>query len=336
MFSYTVDPIALLESSNAKLPHPAGEKSNSESEHLAASEVKVDLSDREQLLKIAKLYLDSPYQLGATGTLPGNPTDCSKFTQNVFANVGIELERNSSDQAYQFSLGGYRYDSLDRAELGDLIFFKNTYNAGPNKEITHVGIYAGNGMMIHAGTKKVEITPLDSYWKEHFKGVGSFKFLGKNYNKEKAQQSYLALSGIPNTSSPVQSSPEVNLPTSESPAVPQSTTSMDQSLIALDSSRLDTVGKQFFQERNVSLEGDGISQLKKGEVRSFKLQISKENGDKFNGILKQPIVLVANSTNISIEPVAISLVKDGIVEIKVTATQSGPVYTAINMGTNRM
>jgi len=69
------------------------------------------------ILKIAKLYLDSPYQLGATGILPGNPTDCSKFTQNVFANVGIELERSSSDQAHQFSNGGYWYDSLEQAEI---------------------------------------------------------------------------------------------------------------------------------------------------------------------------------------------------------------------------
>ena len=194
MFTYTVDPIALLESANAKLPHPGEEKINPEPEHSSGPEIEVNLADREQILKLAKLYLDSPYQLGATGTLPGNPTDCSKFTQNVFANVGIELERSSADQAYQFSLGGYWYDSLDRAELGDLIFFKNTYNAGPDKEITHVGIYAGKGMMIHAGTKKVEIVPLDNYWKEHFKGIGSFKYLSKNYNKEKSQQNYLMLS----------------------------------------------------------------------------------------------------------------------------------------------
>ena len=107
-------------------------------------------------------------------------------------------------------------------------------------------------------------------------------------------------------------------------------------MITLDSSKLDAVGKQFFDERTIRLDGDSTSQLKKGEVRSFKLQISKENGDKFNGILKQPIILVANSTNVTIEPVAISLIKDGMVEIKVTANQSGPVYTAINMGTNRM
>lgn len=134
--------------------------------------------------------------------------------------------------------------------------------------------------MIHAGTKKVEIIPLDSYWKGHFKGVGSFKFLSKNYNKEKAQQNYLILSTIPNSSS---SNQNLNLSAenaSNPPAsavVPTEQSSTIQSLIALDSSRLDTVGKQFFNERNISFDGDSSTQLKKGEVRYFKLQISKEN-----------------------------------------------------------
>ena len=81
MFNTTVDPIPLLESANAKLPHKANnnEKSEkSEPEHNAAPVNpvnKVDFADREQILKIAKLYLDSTYQMGATGTLPGNPTD---------------------------------------------------------------------------------------------------------------------------------------------------------------------------------------------------------------------------------------------------------------------
>ena len=46
--------------------------------------------------------------------------------------------------------------------------------------------------------------------------------------------------------------------------------------------------------------------------------------------------MVASSTNLSIDPVAISFVKDWEVEIKMTAQQSGPVYTAINMGVNKM
>lgn len=337
MFERTLDPIALLETANAKLPHPNTNIEKTEQEHSSAPEIKVNTADREQLLKIAKLYLDSPYQLGATGTLPGNPTDCSRFTQNVFANAGIELERSSSDQAHQFSNGGYWYDNIDQAEIGDLIFFKNTYNAGT--EITHVGIAAGNGMMIHAGTQKVELTPLNGYWKEHFKGVGSFKYLSTKYNKEKAQKNFTSLSSLPNSAGLPEKKtdplpeikPEVKIEESR-PNQPLAT----DGLISLDSSKLDAVGKQFFTEWNVSLKGDSSSQIKKGESRTFTLEISKANGDKFNGILKQPIILVANSTNINIEPVAISLVKDGKVEIKLTANQNGPVYTAINMGTNRM
>lgn len=61
------------------------------------------------------------------------------------------------------------------------------------------------------------------------------------------------------------------------------------------------------------------------------LTIEKENGDQFNGILKQPILLVPNTTNIALDPVAISLVKAGKVKITLTANQTGTVYIAINM-----
>ncbi len=193
-------------------------------------------------------------------------------------------------------------------------------------------------MMIHAGTQKVEIVPLDSYRKEHFKGVGSFKYFATKFNTQTAQNNYLRISSLPNSAG-LPTTPTIpntqNTTTPSSPTLPL-TPSTANHLISLESSRLDAVGKQFFQEREISLKGDSTSQLKKGESRIFTLEISKSNGDRFNGILKQPIILVANSTNITIEPVAISLVKDGKVEIKLTANQNGPVYTAINMGTNRM
>ncbi len=339
MFSATLDPIALLESANAKLPHPqvtSQALATTETAEHGAAEVNISLVDREQLLKLAKLYLDSPYQLGGTGTLPWNPTDCSKFTQNVFANAGIELERSSSDQAHQFSNGGYWYDNLNQAEIWDLLFFKNTTSVNG---ISHVGIFAGNGMMIHAGTQKVEIIPLDSYRKGHFKGVGSFKYFATKFNAQTAQNNYLHISSLPNSTglSTTQTVPNTTSETTppSTPTLPL-TPNTKNNLISLESSRLDAVGKQFFQEREISLKGDSTSQLKKGESRIFTLEISKANGDRFNGILKQPIILVANSTNITIEPVAISLVKEGKVEIKLTANQNGPVYTAINMGTNRM
>jgi cell wall-associated NlpC family hydrolase len=59
---------------------------------------KITAQDRELIIKIAKLYLGSPYLFGANGTLPGEAMDCSRFTQIVLENVGITLERNSSMQ----------------------------------------------------------------------------------------------------------------------------------------------------------------------------------------------------------------------------------------------
>jgi len=41
--------------------------------------------------------------LGATGTLPGEPTDCSQYTKTIFGQVGITLEKMAADQASQFS-----------------------------------------------------------------------------------------------------------------------------------------------------------------------------------------------------------------------------------------
>lgn len=264
MFNVTVDPIALLESANAKFPHASDTlNKKTEPEHSAPSpEIKVNMDDRNQILKLGKLYLDSPYQLGATGTKPGEATDCSQFTQTIFAQAGIELERNSSDQAQQFSNGGYWYDDLDLAEIGDLLFFKNTYDAGPEREITHVGIYAGEGKMLHAGGDKVQISLIDAYWKSHFKGVGSFKYLGQKFNKEKAQKNYSLLNSLPiseNITSQPTVTPSLPVKQDEKP----SPVEQNETLISLDSSRLDAVGKKFFEEWDIKLKGDSSSQLRK-------------------------------------------------------------------------
>lgn len=118
--------------------------------------------------------------------MPGNPTDCSKLVYDVFAGIGVDLEaRSSAEQARAFVSGGFWYDTLAHADIGDLIFFKNTYTTeNAESDITHVGIYVGNDLMLHAGLTKVEIVPLDTYWKTHFKGVGSVKQFAKKYNPE--------------------------------------------------------------------------------------------------------------------------------------------------------
>lgn len=111
----------------------------------------------------------------------------------------------------------------------------------------------------------------------------------------------------------------------------------NQSLIQIDGTRLDSVGKKFLEEWDLVFTGMQTPQLKKGESVVLKLQITnKKSGQKYQGFLKQPIMLVANSTNLSIEPVAISWVENGEVAITLKALQNGPVYTAINIGLNKI
>ncbi|GAB3356505.1 NlpC/P60 family protein [Modestobacter lapidis] len=88
----------------------------------------------------ATKYLGVPYQWG--GTDPKSGLDCSGLTQRVFADVGIDLPRTSSQQA----TAGRPVASLADAQPGDLVFFD--YSSRPG--IDHVGIYVGGGKMIAA------------------------------------------------------------------------------------------------------------------------------------------------------------------------------------------
>ena len=153
---------------------------------------KITDQDRELIIKIAKLFIDSPYQFGWNWNLPWDPTDCSRFTQVVMENVWISLERNSSMQWEQFSTTWNMIEDLNQVEIGDLIFYKNTYES--ENEITHVWFYIWNNEMISASWKKVTISKIDKYWKWHFKWVWKISLFTKQYNKTTAQKNYNRLS----------------------------------------------------------------------------------------------------------------------------------------------
>lgn len=153
---------------------------------------KITAEDRDLIIKIAKLFLDSPYMFWGNWDLPWDPTDCSRYVQVILSNVWITIERNSAKQWEQFSSTWNMHTDLSKAEVWDLLFFKNTYES--KNEITHVGFYMWNNEMINATGKKVQISKIDKYWKEHFKWVWKLSLFTKDYSKAKANKNYDRLS----------------------------------------------------------------------------------------------------------------------------------------------
>ena len=119
---------------------------------------------RDQVINIAKKYIGAGYKFGATLQDAPHLFDCSSYTMLVFQQAGIQLPRVSRDQAEK----GTRVTSLVK---GDLLFFTNNdiYTDG---RVSHVGIYMGNGDMIHASTSKgVTITKdvlSNPYWSKNY------------------------------------------------------------------------------------------------------------------------------------------------------------------------
>lgn len=115
-----------------------------------------DIVDRQALVEYAKTLLGIKYVYGGE-TEKG--FDCSGFVKYVYNHFGISIERTSSSQAK----GGRK---VKKSELkpGDLVFF-DTVDDGVLNDISHVGIYIGDGNFIHASTylkKKITIESLSS------------------------------------------------------------------------------------------------------------------------------------------------------------------------------
>ncbi|KOU64067.1 glycoside hydrolase [Streptomyces sp. MMG1533] len=88
----------------------------------------------EKALAFARAQIGKPYVWGATGP---ESYDCSGLTQAAWKAAGVDIPRVTYDQ-----VNAGTTVSLSAAQPGDLVFFYD--------DISHVGIYIGNGMMIHA------------------------------------------------------------------------------------------------------------------------------------------------------------------------------------------
>jgi hypothetical protein len=121
----------------------------------AQREVRGEAYLREELVRTALSFLGVPYLWGGASAETG--FDCSGLTMTVYQLNGLDLPRTSREQ---FVMG----TPVDRSSLekGDLIFF-----AVVGDKVSHVGIYAGNGLFIHApGQGKIIRT--DALTKEYF------------------------------------------------------------------------------------------------------------------------------------------------------------------------
>lgn len=108
-------------------------------------------------LDFALAQLGDPYVWGGTGP---DGWDCSGLTQAAWAAAGVSLPRSSYQQ-----IGVGTRVSWDNLSPGDLLFFYSP--------ISHVGIYAGNGQMVHAvnpGTP-VSLVELSGYYQSNFSGA---------------------------------------------------------------------------------------------------------------------------------------------------------------------
>lgn len=102
------------------------------------------------------------------GSNPNTSFDCSGLVQWCYGKAGISLPRVAQDQ-YDVT----QHIPLAQAKAGDLVFFHSTYDAGTY--VTHVGIYAGDNRMYHAGNP-IGYTDLTSaYWQQHLIGAGRVK-----------------------------------------------------------------------------------------------------------------------------------------------------------------
>ncbi len=129
-------------------------------------------SEAGDLITMALGFVEkkTPYIFGAVGP---NAFDCSGFTQYLYRQFGYNIDRIADDQARNGTeVPTPRVDgviSFEQLRPGDLLCFSNTYNAGA--WITHVGIYMGNGKMVHAAnsTRGVTVDNITSgYYYNHF------------------------------------------------------------------------------------------------------------------------------------------------------------------------
>ena len=118
----------------------------------------------DEMVKFSKNFLNTPYYWGGNSSFG---FDCSGFTQMLYKQMGVNIPKDSFNQAINLNLNDVDINDIKK---GDLVFFSCN-----NIRITHVGLYLGNDKFVHAGaglnnTKpKIQISKLSTYPKKVLK-----------------------------------------------------------------------------------------------------------------------------------------------------------------------
>ena len=125
------------------------------------------LSDERFAAMIAEAekYIGYPYVWG--GSSPSTSFDCSGFVCWVINHSGAgSIGRTTAQGIFNYTTP----IAPSEAKPGDIIFFTGTYDSG--SAVSHVGIYVGNGMMIHCGNPISYASVNTPYWQQHFYAYG--------------------------------------------------------------------------------------------------------------------------------------------------------------------
>lgn len=146
---------------------PLGAPVGFENRSSSVLQLKPHDADRGKLAaRTAERFTGIQYKYGGNNVVEG--LDCSAFVKSVYYLIGVDIPRTSQEQ---FNAG----ELIDKKELqeGDLLFF----GKGP-RQISHVGMYIGNGKFIHAPRRgePIQVTPVENE-KYLQKYVGSRRFL---------------------------------------------------------------------------------------------------------------------------------------------------------------
>ena len=113
------------------------------------------------ILKEAEKYVGYPYVWG--GSSPSTSFDCSGFVSYVYNQCGWDFGRLGAQGLYNISA------RTSSPKPGDLVFFTGTYDT---PGISHVGIYVGDGWMLHCGDPISYANLNSSYWQSHLYAYG--------------------------------------------------------------------------------------------------------------------------------------------------------------------